>query len=72
MSSIPKMRVPKHWTNVVTTRGNSPFITSPNDGVVTLESMKRLSTQMELVTLETTHYEVVLSPKTVNIINDRI
>lgn len=72
MSSVPKMSVPKRWTNIVTTCGNSPFITSPNDGVVTLDSMKHLSDQMELVTLETTHYEVVLSPETVNIITDRI
>lgn len=72
MSSMPKMRVPKRWTNVVTTRGSSPFIASANDGVVTLDSMKQLHNQMELVTLETTHYEVVLSPETVNIITNRI
>jgi pimeloyl-ACP methyl ester carboxylesterase len=72
MSSVPKMSVPKRWTNVVTTCGSSPFITAPNDGVVTMDSMKHLSDQMELVFSESTHYEVVLSPETVNIITNRI
>jgi hypothetical protein len=57
---------------VVTTCGSSPFIAAPNDGVVTVDSMKHLSDQMELVFSESTHYEVVLSPETVNIITDRI
>jgi len=57
---------------VVTTGGSNPFITAPNDGVVTVESMKHLPDQMELVLSESTHYEVVLSPKTVNIITNRI
>lgn len=72
MASVPKMRVPRNWTNVVTTGGRNPFITAPNDGVVTVESMKHLPDQMELVLSESTHYEVVLSPKTVNIITNRI
>ena len=72
MSSVSKMSVPQNWTNVVTTCGSSPFITAPNDGVVTVESMKHLSDHMELVLSESTHYEVVLSPETVNIITSRI
>ena len=72
MASVPKMRVPRNWTNVVTTGGSNPFITAPNDGVVTVESMTHLPDQMGLVLSESTHYEVVLSPRTVNIITDRI
>jgi len=72
MASVTKMAVPQNWTNVVTTCGTSPFIPAPNDGVVTVESMKHLPDQMELVISESTHYEVVLSPETVNIITDRI
>jgi hypothetical protein len=72
MASVPKMSVPKNWTNVVTTRGSSPFIPAPNDGVVTIDSMKHLPDQMELVLSESTHYEVVLSPETVNTIVNRI
>ena len=72
MSSVHKMAVPKNWTNIVTTSGSSPFIPSPNDGVVTIDSMKHLPDQMELVLSESTHYEVVLSPKTVNTIINRI
>jgi len=63
----------KHpWTNIVTTRGTSPFIVEPNDGVVTLDSMRKHSRDMVLVDLELNHYEVVMSPKTVNIITDKI
>jgi len=72
MSSISKMHVPKNWTNIVTTSGSNPLIPLPNDGVVTLDSMKHLPDQMELVMSESTHYEVVLSPETVNIITSRI
>ena len=72
MSSVSKMSVPRNWTNVVTTRGSSPFIPAANDGVVTVDSMKHLPDQMELVISESTHYEVVLSPETVNIITNRI
>jgi hypothetical protein len=72
MSSVHKMSVPKNWTNIVTMSGSSPFIPSPNDGVVTIDSMKHLSDQMELVLSESTHYEVVLSPETVNTIVNRI
>lgn len=58
----------KHpWLNIVSTRGNSPWIIQPNDGVVTLASMKHRS-DMQLEELYTNHYEVVMSPDAVNII----
>lgn len=59
------------WTNIVTTRGNSPWILHTNDGVVTIKS-QRCRSDMELVELDINHYEVVLSPDTVNIIRDNI
>jgi hypothetical protein len=60
------------WTNIVTTSGASPFMVEPNDGVVTLASMRKHSRDMTLVDLEHNHYEVVMSMKTINIIKDKI
>jgi pimeloyl-ACP methyl ester carboxylesterase len=70
LASMIPIRHP--WTNVVTTKGDSPFMTEPNDGVVTIESMRKHSHDMILVDLELNHYEVVMSPKTVKIITDKI
>lgn len=55
------------WKNVVTTRGDSPWIVQANDGVVTVASMSHRS-DMELEELYINHYEVVMSPKTVDIV----
>lgn len=63
--------VPSNWTNVVTTRGASPWIVDPNDGVVTLESMRARS-DMELIELPLNHYEVVISNQTVELILSKI
>lgn len=71
MSKVKKLPLPPNWTNVVTTRGDSPWMHEPNDGIVTLESM-RARKDFELVDLELNHYEVVISNKTVDIIIDRI
>ena len=59
------------WTNIVTTRGDSPWILHPNDGVVTVKS-QRCRTDMNLIELDINHYEVVLCQDTVNIIKDNI
>lgn len=65
---LPK---PPNWTNIVTTRGDSPWIHEPNDGVVTIESMKYRD-DFELIELPINHYEVVLSNKVVEIVLDKI
>ena len=62
---------PKNWTQVITTKGQSPWIKEPNDGVVTLASM-RYREDFELIEVPLNHYEVVLSNQVVNIILDRI
>lgn len=72
MSLLPKLNVPANWTNIVTTQGNNPFLSTANDGIVTVESMRALSNQMNLVELDLNHYEVVLSPKVLNIIQSKI
>lgn len=59
------------WTNIVTVRGNSPWMLQNNDGVVTVKS-QRSRTDMELVELDINHYEVVLCQDTVDIIKRNI
>lgn len=60
------------WTNIVTVKGNSPWVPAPNDGVVTVASQKHHHQGMELIETDYNHYEIVLSERTVNIINERI
>jgi pimeloyl-ACP methyl ester carboxylesterase len=71
MLDAKKLPAPPNWTNIVTTRGDSPWINEPNDGVVTLKSM-RYRQDFELIELNINHYEVVLSNKVVDIILDKI
>jgi pimeloyl-ACP methyl ester carboxylesterase len=71
MRQADKIKIQHPWTNVVTVQGQSPFIAEPNDGVVTISSMKHHA-DMELVEVDYNHYEVVLSDKIIGIIKERI
>ena len=71
MAESQHMPAPHNWTQIVTTRGTSPWIQEANDGVVTLESM-RYRQDFEIVELPLNHYEVVVSNRTSEIILDRI
>lgn len=71
MADVLKIKAPKNWANVVTTVGQSPWISEPNDGVVTIDSM-RAKKDIELIELELNHYEVVISNRVVDIIQQRI
>lgn len=71
MAEAKKLPAPINWTQIVTTRGASPWINEPNDGVVTIESM-RARQDFELVELSLNHYEVVISNAVVEIVLDRI
>ncbi len=71
MARAQKLPAPPNWTQVVTTRGSSPWIHEPNDGVVTLESM-RYRQDFDIVELPLNHYEVVISNSTVESILDRV
>ena len=71
MVEAKKLPKPPNWTNVVTTRGDSPWIHEQNDGVVTVESM-RGRPDFELIELPVNHYEVVLSNQVVDIVLERI
>jgi pimeloyl-ACP methyl ester carboxylesterase len=71
MKQANKIKIQHPWTNVVTMKGQSPFMIEPNDGVVTITSQKHHS-DMELIEVDYNHYEVVLNEKVINIIKDRI
>jgi pimeloyl-ACP methyl ester carboxylesterase len=70
MKQASKIKIQHPWCNVVTVKGQSPFMAEANDGVVTINSMKHHA-DMELVEVDYNHYEVVLSDKIVNIIQER-
>jgi pimeloyl-ACP methyl ester carboxylesterase len=63
--------IDRPWTNIVTTRGNSPWILHANDGVVTVNSQS-CRTDMSLIELDINHYEVVLNQDTINIIKTKL
>jgi pimeloyl-ACP methyl ester carboxylesterase len=69
MKTAGKIRIQHPWLNIITTRGDSPWIVQPNDGVVTINSMRHRS-EMQFEELYINHYEVVMSPKTVDIIKE--
>ena len=71
MKQADKIKIQHPWTNVVTVKGQSPFMHEPNDGVVTIASQK-FHADMELVEVDFNHYEVVLSDLVVGLIQERV
>jgi esterase/lipase len=69
--SADSIKIQHPWTNIVTTRGESPWILQANDGVVTINSMTHRK-DMKLIELHTNHYEVVINPEVVKIIKNEI
>ena len=59
------------WCNIVTTRGNSPWMSTPNDGVVTVESQRK-HLGFDYIDVAANHYEVLMDPETVTIVRARI
>jgi pimeloyl-ACP methyl ester carboxylesterase len=72
MRQTGKIKVTHPWCNIVTTKGTSPWIAQPNDGVVTIASQQHHGQDMELIDLAHNHYEVVLNKQVIQIIKDRI
>lgn len=72
MEKINTIDIRWPWTNVVTMNGQSPFMNEPNDGVVTITSMKHLSSKMEIIELPINHYEVVIVNSVIDIIKERL
>ena len=70
MRQSDKIKIQHPWTNIVTVKGQSPFMTEPNDGVVSISS-QRHHIDMELVEVPYNHYEVVLSEQAISIIQER-
>jgi len=71
MTEARRLAAPPNWTNIVTMKGDSPWIREKNDGVVTLDSMTYRK-DFELIEVDLNHYEVVLSSKVVEIILEKI
>lgn len=71
MKAAKDIKIQHPWTNIVTVRGQSPFLLDHNDGVVTIASQKHHK-DMELVEVEFNHYEVVLAEPVVDIIKERL
>jgi pimeloyl-ACP methyl ester carboxylesterase len=70
MRQADRIKIQHPWTNVVTVKGQSPFMAEANDGVVTIASQKHHK-DMELIEIDYNHYEVVLSDRVVDIIQER-
>ena len=66
-----KIKIQHPWTNVVTIKGQSPFMLTHNDGVVTVDS-QRHHEDMELIEVDYNHYEFVLAEPVFKIIKERI
>lgn len=65
--STAEIKITVPWCQVITTRGNVPWLLSPNDGVITRESMTNRS-DIEYVEMDSNHYEIVLDPRTLDLI----
>jgi len=71
MKQANRIKIQHPWTNIVTVKGQSPFMHEPNDGVVTIAS-QRHHADMELVEVDCNHYEVVLSDAVVRLVKERV
>jgi pimeloyl-ACP methyl ester carboxylesterase len=72
MRQASKIDVQHPWCNIVTVKGDSPWVMGKNDGVVTIASQKHHAKDMDLIEIEYNHYEVVLSDQVVDIIRKRL
>jgi pimeloyl-ACP methyl ester carboxylesterase len=71
MKQANNIKIQHPWTNIVTVKGQSPFMHEPNDGVVTIASQK-YHADMELIEVDYNHYEVVLAEPVIKIIKERV
>ena len=72
MKHSRSVHIPHKWTNIVTTKGDAPWVPGKNDGVVTIDSQKYRQDIMEIVEVEHNHYEVVLSDGVIKMIKERL
>jgi esterase/lipase len=71
MKQARNIKIQHPWTNIVTVKGQSPFMSEHNDGVVTIASQKHHA-DMELIEVDYNHYEVVLAEPVIKIIKERV
>ena len=71
MKQAKRIKIQHPWCNIVTVKGQSPFMHEPNDGVVTIAS-QRHHADMELVEVDCNHYEVVLSDAVIKLVKERV
>ena len=71
MKQASRIKIQHPWTNIVTVKGQSPFMHEPNDGVVTIAS-QRHHADMELIEVDYNHYEVVLSDDVIKLVRERV
>ena len=71
MKQADRIKIQHPWTNIVTVKGQSPFMAEHNDGVVTIASQTHHN-DMELIEVDYNHYEVVLSDVVVKLIKERV
>jgi pimeloyl-ACP methyl ester carboxylesterase len=71
MKQAQSIKIQHPWTNIVSVKGQSPFMHEPNDGVVTIASHKHHK-DMELVEVDCNHYEVVLNDEVIKLIKERV
>jgi len=72
MRQANRIDVQHPWCNIVTVKGDSPWVLGHNDGVVTINSQRHHAADMDLIEVEYNHYEVVLNEQVVDIIKERI
>jgi len=65
--STAEIKITIPWCQVITTKGNVPWLLSPNDGVITRESMTDRS-DIEYIEIDSNHYEIVLEPRVIDLI----
>jgi hypothetical protein len=71
IKNLDKIKIQHPWTQIVTTKGESLWIHVANDGVVTVNSQQHRN-DMDFIDLHINHYEVVMSPRVVEIIKNKI
>ena len=59
------------WTNIVTTKGQSSLMLSVNDGIVTQRLMRRRG-DIRLAEVDSNHFDVLLNPETLRLIEEAI
>jgi pimeloyl-ACP methyl ester carboxylesterase len=72
MRTAKNIKIKHPWINIVSTAGKSPWMNVPNDGIVTIVSMKKHQQDMDIIEVDVNHYEVLISHHVLDIIKQRL